>query len=181
MLEPGLLGCTIHHSRLCCMPPPHALAPPRTALGRSCAAPLHTRPAPARPLTAPPPPCRPGTLLLEFASQVPGRERTYNWEDKLTIGLSPTELHDIILAPAKGVSVFHDPGKGGPSEGAVTKRFEFKAGTPGSYFMTLTVTDKTGGKAGSVSHSLSAAEFSVFTSIVQFLTPRLLGFDQVFE
>jgi hypothetical protein len=52
------------------------------------------------PPQSPCPFCRAGVLLLEFASAVPGQERTYNWDQKLVIGLSAVELHEILTNPA---------------------------------------------------------------------------------
>jgi hypothetical protein len=45
--------------------------------------------------------------------------------------------------------------------------------------MGISVTDRGGQR--SISHPMSQAEFSAFADLVHYLTPRLLGFSQLFE
>ncbi|KAK2078294.1 hypothetical protein QBZ16_004163 [Prototheca wickerhamii] len=120
---------------------------------------------------------RQGTLLLEFANA--RGERDYDWEKKENFALSVTECADILdsVEAGKDKSFFHDPNKMSSNEGQVTKTLRIAPGRDSGYFFSLSV--KNQGQQSQFNVPLSGAEVRVVRSIIEFVIPHLLGFNEL--
>jgi hypothetical protein len=49
-------------------------------------------------------------LFLEFAKAIEGQQRAYDWNNKVTWGMSVPELSTILATPNQQHDFFHDPG-----------------------------------------------------------------------
>ena len=121
---------------------------------------------------------RDGGVLLEFAPAV--GQRQYDWQNKQSILLSPLELVELTESLAvlgKGVNFFHDPGMGTARQGAMTKSLKAEPMPDGSGGVFLNLSTSSGAK---LNVAVSFAEFCLLRNLVQYLVPRLTGFDEVF-
>ena len=121
---------------------------------------------------------RDGGVLLEFAPAV--GQRQYDWQNKQSILLSPLELVELTESLAvlgKGVNFFHDPGMGTARQGAMTKSLKAEPMPDGSGGVFLNMSTSAGAK---LNVAVSFAEFCLLRNLVQYLVPRLTGFDEVF-
>ena len=122
---------------------------------------------------------RDGGVLLEFAPAV--GQRQYDWQNKQSILLSPLELVELTESLAvlgKGVNFFHDPGMGTARQGAMTKSLKAEPMPDGSGGVFFNLSTSSGAK---LNVAVSFAEFCVLRNLVQYLVPRLTGFDEVFK
>ncbi|GBF95771.1 hypothetical protein Rsub_08207 [Raphidocelis subcapitata] len=122
---------------------------------------------------------RQGKLLLEFAAST--GERSYGWDQKVSMAMSATELGQIFSDPSQEHSFFHDPNMMDASaKGTVSKSLRWSAAPDGrGYFVNVSTGGSGGGKAG-VSVSLSKAEYYVFETLGRYAIPYMLGIDMVF-
>ena len=122
---------------------------------------------------------RDGGVLLEFAPAV--GQRQYDWQNKQSILLSPLELVELTESLAvlgKGVNFFHDPGMGTARQGAMTKSLKAEPMPDGSGGVFFNLSTSSGAK---LNVAVSFAEFCLLRNLVQYLVPRLTGFDEVFK
>ena len=122
---------------------------------------------------------RDGGVLVEFAPAV--GQRVYDWQNKQSILLSPLELVELTESLAvlgKGVSFFHDPGMGTNRQGAMTKSLKAEPMPDGSGGVFLNLATSSGAK---LNVAVSFAEFCLLRNLVQYLVPRLTGFEEVFK
>jgi hypothetical protein len=78
----------------------------------------------------------------------------------------------------KGVNFFHDPGMGTARQGAMTKSLKAEPMPDGSGGVFFNLSTSSGAK---LNVAVSFAEFCVLRNLVQYLVPRLTGFDEVFK
>ncbi|KAL4441252.1 hypothetical protein ABPG77_011489 [Micractinium sp. CCAP 211/92] len=122
---------------------------------------------------------REGTVLLEFANAL-GPQK-YDWEQKATFGLSAVECAMVLESTdaRRECAFFHDPNKGSAAEGSVQKSLAIKPiQQGGGWFFTINVSQ--GGSKSYISCNVSDAELRLIKTVMQFLMPRLLGFDEHF-
>ena len=130
---------------------------------------------------------RDGGVLLEMAPAVGPRQ--YDWAQKQTIMLSPLELVELTesLHFGRGVNFFHDPGMGTNRQGAMTKSLKAEPMPDGSggIFLNMGVTTggdgANGGQRVNMNIAVSFAEFAALRHLSAYLTPRLMGFAEVFR
>ncbi|KAL6779537.1 hypothetical protein ACKKBG_A12675 [Auxenochlorella protothecoides x Auxenochlorella symbiontica] len=120
---------------------------------------------------------RDGTLLFEFANA--RGERDYDWEKKENFALSAVECAGILesVEAGKEASFFHDPNKMSANEGQIVKTLRLSPGQNNSYFMSLSV--KNQGQQARFDLPLSSAELRVVRSIIDFMIPYMLGFNEL--
>lgn len=62
-----------------------------------------------------------GTIFLSAAPVLEGQTKKFNWDARILIALTRQEISDIADLATKPadteLKLFHDPGKGGPTEG----------------------------------------------------------------
>ncbi|EFJ52446.1 hypothetical protein VOLCADRAFT_86539 [Volvox carteri f. nagariensis] len=132
---------------------------------------------------------RDGVMLLEFANANPGQpsgtapaaggiNRTYNWSNKISFALSPSELGTMLagdaIASDKGLVMYHDPTKLG-KVGEPMKRLTMKQMPDGAISFSLSAAPD------NISLPVSRGEFEVLKSLAHYAIPRLLGFDAAFQ
>ena len=111
-----------------------------------------------------------GAPLIEAAASV--AERKYDWENKISMALTPLEVAQILMLSdprfpmMKEVKLFHDKGKGGPTEGQVVKTLSIQAAdstkNPGTKSYGFFLTEKETGKDRKINIYLSYVEFFAF-------------------
>eukprot|EP00191_Tetraselmis_sp_GSL018_P024016 CAMPEP_0177626140 /NCGR_PEP_ID=MMETSP0419_2-20121207/30492_1 /TAXON_ID=582737 /ORGANISM="Tetraselmis sp., Strain GSL018" /LENGTH=221 /DNA_ID=CAMNT_0019127169 /DNA_START=123 /DNA_END=785 /DNA_ORIENTATION=+ len=123
---------------------------------------------------------RQGTMFVEFAAAV--AERQYDWENKLTFALNAIELGTLMECAGSKNEFYHDPGKGGRSEGTVSKTLRVEPTPSGNgYFFSISVSDKSSRRNTNISVPVSFGEFAVMKQLFQYCIPHLLGFDEAFN
>ena len=119
--------------------------------------------------------------MFEIAPCVGTRE--YDWKQKSTFLLDPTECGEIVSMNTKvGCDFFHDPFMSDPTKsGMITKKMSWKPSQDGrGMFLTLTVSEKGSSDAStSISIPITWAELEVMRSILRYSIPYYLGFHEV--
>ena len=117
---------------------------------------------------------RNGVILLEFANSV--GERSYNWAQKKTFALSPTEMGELIAQPAQGqqVQFYHEPLGG--QQGGTGKTFRSDPTKDGNGFF-FSLTDKN----DKVLVPVTMGEFVVIRQLMQHAIPYLVAFDMALQ
>lgn len=124
---------------------------------------------------------RDGGLLLTFAPA--SGPKAYDWAQKQLFSVGVTELGELLAAFGHGAATrslefYHDPGKGGPSEGQTAKKLQVSPLGKDDVMFNLSVSTK-GQEASRLSVPVTSAELEVLCSIARFVIPRALGFDKV--
>lgn len=122
---------------------------------------------------------RDGTVLLEFARNIAAQQ--YDWGSKEVFGLSAVECAAVLEATdaRQGCDFYHDPNKGGSGEGTIQKTLSIKPMERGGWYFTVNVTQ--GGTKNSVGCNVSDPELRLIKTLMTFLIPRLIGFDEQFQ
>lgn len=126
---------------------------------------------------------RDGGLLIEAAPLTGTRE--YDWSKKSAFLLDPSELGQILhFHESKGneLNFLHDTFMGDPEKaGQVQKRFKITTTPDGKgFFFNLQVNSKLESiKNSALSVPVSYPEFYVIKNLIEFILPRVLGFDQM--
>eukprot|EP00879_Flechtneria_rotunda_P026239 GHRR01027965.1.p1 GENE.GHRR01027965.1~~GHRR01027965.1.p1 ORF type:complete len:147 (+),score=46.04 GHRR01027965.1:436-876(+) len=120
---------------------------------------------------------RDGTIKFEMATAL--AERRYNWDEKVMIFLSTSELATLMAAPQSEHQFYHDTFKGQPGrEGTLIKTFKWTPAPQGNaYFINASSEDKSAGTKYQASVSLSASEFYLLKKLIDHSFLYLLGWD----
>lgn len=123
-------------------------------------------------------------MLLEFAPVSGPRE--YDWTKKGNFQLGVTECGGVIgldTSKKAAVEFIHDPNKGGPNEGQVTKKLKFALAPDGSsYFVSLQITDKaTPSQSANFNLPVSMEEYQVIKSLLNAWIPHFLALDNFWD
>lgn len=122
---------------------------------------------------------REGVMLLQFAN---GQDRVFDWEKKLTVSLSVTELSRLLEDPTSGHEFFHDPGMASDTKGQVQKRLILMPmPNKNGVFFNLSVKEPSRNTESKVSVPVDSAEYGVVKRIAAYAIPRLLGFQYLLE
>ncbi|PRW57453.1 Whirly transcription factor [Chlorella sorokiniana] len=123
---------------------------------------------------------REGTVLLEFAKST--GPKSYAWDQKETFGLSALECAAVLEAADKHqpANFVHDPYKGGEGEGRIIKTLRVSPAKEQGWGFNVNVKEGGADKA-SIYCSVSDAELRLIKTLLAFLVPRLLGFDEHFQ
>lgn len=120
-----------------------------------------------------------GCLFLELANSKGDGTKQFDWENSLTIALSPEELAQFLvrdLPPT--IDLYHDPAKNTPDEGKTRKILKFvttqaaASATP-SYSFSLSVTEGQGKRQ--IFIPVSKKELNVLLCLFKYSLPHLLG------
>ncbi|PSC72124.1 ssDNA-binding transcriptional regulator [Micractinium conductrix] len=123
---------------------------------------------------------REGVVLLEFANALGTQQ--YDWQNKVTFGLSPLECAGVLHATDAGqeIAYFHDPNKGTPSEGSVTKNLRISVGDERYKGWMMSITINQSGAKSFMSCPVTDPEMRLMKTLFTYLIPRLMGFDEQF-
>ncbi|XP_058772415.1 single-stranded DNA-binding protein WHY1, chloroplastic-like isoform X1 [Vicia villosa] len=120
---------------------------------------------------------REGCLLLQFAPSAGPLQ--YDWNRKQVFSLSVEEIGSLINLGAKeSCEFFHDPLKRKSGEGKRSKVLKVEPLHDGSgHMFNLSVQNKAENINENILIPVSKAEFAVFNSLFNFITPCLLGWN----
>jgi hypothetical protein len=125
---------------------------------------------------------REGGMFLEFAPST--GPRTYDWSQKTTFLMGPSECGMLLAKFNEGIEFVHDPHAQSPQAGQTMKKMRWAPAPDGkSLFATLSVNSKQGAPGSGTTYSVpvSWGEFVVIETVLRDSIPKFLGFDTVWK
>jgi len=116
---------------------------------------------------------RNGCVFVEAAKAIPNSDKS-DWDKKILIGLGFNDFGQILsgLRTGAGVKLFHKH----PSTGD-TSKLEIEPGQQAGTFKVFISGKQADGESGFVNIFLSTADITSLVNLIEFATPRVLGWD----
>lgn len=119
-----------------------------------------------------------GAIYLEMSKAVPGKDKTYNWDEKVNFAISYGDLPIIYTGIGKlrgggemDITLFHDPQAGTSDKGKNVKIFSIKAGSKaGTFFLKIQKA-----KDNYISIPLNTGELMLFIRFIEDNQNVILG------
>lgn len=122
-----------------------------------------------------------GTLFLALTNVIPGQDRKFDWDRKITIALSAKECSMIRRHAGKTkLTIYHDPDKGKPTEGTRGKYLNIEGmdstKDPGKLVYMVSLSEGKGATAKKASIALDQAAFNYMQDLAYFAIPVIKGY-----
>ncbi|MCL7021532.1 hypothetical protein MKW94_008171 [Papaver nudicaule] len=124
---------------------------------------------------------RKGAMMLNFFPAVGPKK--YDWQKKQGFALSVTEMGSLIsLGPSESAEFFHDPSMQSSNAGQVRKKLSVQPlGNGGGFSFSLNVNNSVSKTSDQIYVPVSKAEFEVMRSSFNYILPRIMGWDRLFN
>ncbi|KAI3962153.1 hypothetical protein MKW98_005784, partial [Papaver atlanticum] len=124
---------------------------------------------------------RKGAMMLNFFPAVGPKK--YDWQNRQGFALSVTEIGALIsLGPSESAEFFHDPSMQSSNAGQVRKKLSVQPlGNGAGFSFSLNVNNSVSKTSDQFYVPVSKAEFEVMRSSFNYILPRIMGWDLLFN